>query len=103
MAYTPELSEYHSATLRRIAWALGKPMTKTIESIFDNLDTMIDPAKVCERCKDKSKCEGCYFNTGERINRELPIDPIKHNFNTEAEMRISQVSVLVSKKVGKKP
>ena len=30
MGYTPELSDYHSATLRRTAWALGKPMTKTI-------------------------------------------------------------------------
>ena len=101
MAYTPELSDYHSATLRRIAWSLGKPMTKSIETVFDNLDTMIDPVKVCEKCKDRSKCESCYFNTGKRINEELPIDPIKQTFNTEVEMKVNQVSVLVSKKVGK--
>jgi hypothetical protein len=101
LAYTPELSDYHSATLRRIAWSLGKPMTKTIETVFDNLDTMIDPVKVCEKCKDRSKCESCYFNTGKRINEGLPIDPIKQTFNTEVEMKVNQVSVLVSKKVGK--
>lgn len=48
MGYTPELSDYHSSTLRRVAWALGKPMTKTIDSLFDSLDRIVDPGKVCE-------------------------------------------------------
>jgi len=37
MAYTPELSMKSSCTLRRISWALGVPMTKGIEFVFDYL------------------------------------------------------------------
>lgn len=88
-------------------------MTKVMDSIFDNIDTLVDPGKVCEKCKDRSRCESCYFNTGKRINEELRIDPIKaaqltgpsedagHNILTEVEMKVNQVSVLVSKKIGK--
>jgi len=121
LAYTPELSGYHSATLRRVAWALGKPMTKVINSIFDNIDAFIDSSEVCERCKDRSWCESCYFRTGKLINEELPIDPIRlapiasraesdggddlsakqAGIHTEVEMKVNQVSVLVSKKIGK--
>lgn len=35
MAYTPELSMNSSSTLRRISWALGVPMTKGIEFVFE--------------------------------------------------------------------
>lgn len=79
MAYTPELSPYHSGTLRRISWALGKPMTRVIESIFDNLDLFIDPDKICEKCRDKSRCESCYFHTGRRVNEAIPIDPVRRS------------------------
>ena len=34
MAYTPELTESASATLRRIAWSMGKPMSQTMNVIF---------------------------------------------------------------------
>ena len=62
MAYTPELSYRSSCTLRRIAWALGKPMTKTIEEVFDYLPEIMDKAAVCNNCRDKSKCNDCSFN-----------------------------------------
>jgi len=101
LAYTPELSDYHSGTLRRIAWALGKPMTKTLHTLFDSLDLIVDPGKVCERCRDKSLCDQCYFKTGERVNKQIPIDPVKHCISTEVAMKVNQVSVLVSKKIGK--
>jgi hypothetical protein len=122
MGYTPELSDYHSATLRRIAWALGKPMTKTIETLFDNLDLTVDPAKICERCRDKSHCDSCYFKSREKINKDIPIDPILFAYgparqglyvcetektdpastrDKEAAMKVHQVSVMVSKKIGK--
>ena len=106
MAYTPELSDYHSGTLRRIAWALGKPMTQAINMIFDNVDRFIDPAKVCDKCKDKTICESCYFNTGTRIS-PVPVDPLLPELQTTTkiertnDMRVNQVSVLVSKKIGK--
>ena len=62
MAYTPELSQQSSCTLRRIAWALGLPMTKAIERVFEHIPRIIDRKKVCERCQDKSRCDECAFN-----------------------------------------
>lgn len=61
MAYTPELSQRHSATLRRIAWALKLPMTKAIEEVFEYLSKTLDKNKICEECKDKSRCSSCSF------------------------------------------
>jgi recombinational DNA repair protein RecR len=62
MAYTPELSQRHSGTLRRIAWALEMPMTKAIEEVFDYLSKVMDEKKICQTCRDKSFCEDCQFN-----------------------------------------
>ena len=63
MAYTPELSQKHSCTLRRIAWALDMPMTKAIEAVFDYLSRILDSSKVCEACRDKTRCSDCVFNS----------------------------------------
>ncbi|MFH2059652.1 MAG: hypothetical protein ABIJ59_12215 [Pseudomonadota bacterium] len=65
MAYTPELSQYHSGILRRIAWACKKPMTKTMVNIFDHLGDTLDKGKICNACKDKSICKTCAFNLKE--------------------------------------
>jgi len=35
MAYTPELSQIGSATLRRLVWYMGKPMTKSLELLIE--------------------------------------------------------------------
>ena len=64
MAYTPELSQKHSSTLRRIAWALETPMTKAIEHVFDYVSQVMDSKIVCEACRDKTRCETCGFNHG---------------------------------------
>lgn len=64
MAYTPILSYRGSATLRRLAWFRGKPMTKTMEALLEAAGrTMaeIRPGEVCARCRDHSKCEECAF------------------------------------------
>ena len=61
MAYTPELSYRSSCTLRRIAWALNIPMTKTLERIFEHLPEILDRKKVCEGCRDKTRCDDCVF------------------------------------------
>ena len=61
MAYTPELSMQASCTLRRIAWALGMPMTKAIEKIFEHLPVLLDHQKICRACRDKTKCGECPF------------------------------------------
>ena len=62
MAYTPELSQKNSSTLRRIAWALELPMTKAIEEILDYIVRILDCKKVCEACRDKTRCADCAFN-----------------------------------------
>ena len=62
MAYTPELSQKHSCTLRRIAWALGMPMTRAIEEVFDYVGRIIDKSRVCKTCRDKTKCSDCVFS-----------------------------------------
>ena len=62
MAYTPELSRQSSCTLRRISWALDMPMTKAIEKVFEHLPKILDREKVCQACRDKSKCSNCGFN-----------------------------------------
>ena len=62
MAYTPELTGYHSTTLRRIAWAMDMPMTKAIGEVLDYLGSTLDPIKVCSACRDKTKCQTCPFN-----------------------------------------
>jgi hypothetical protein len=61
MAYTPELSQQHSGTLRRIAWALGIPMTTAMTAVFDHMGTALDSTKVCAACRDKSFCTACPF------------------------------------------
>jgi hypothetical protein len=63
MAYTPELNDASAATLRRLAWAVGKPMTQTMNAIFMKLPSMCDKQKICECCKDPSICYRCGFGT----------------------------------------
>jgi hypothetical protein len=61
VAYTPELSGQSSCILRRIAWAIDLPMTKTIEMVFEEFPKYMKREKVCEKCRDKSICTGCIF------------------------------------------
>ena len=62
MAYTPELSYKSSCTLRRIAWAIGVPMTEAMEWVFDYIPRILDRDKICQGCRDKSRCADCAFN-----------------------------------------
>jgi hypothetical protein len=61
MAYTPTLSDESSATLRRISWSVGKPMTKTLNAIIAKLPDYLDKQLICQCCKDHSKCDQCAF------------------------------------------
>jgi hypothetical protein len=61
MAYTPELSYEESCTLRRLAWAMRMPMTKAIGEVIMHVSKIVDRKKVCESCRDKTRCEGCAF------------------------------------------
>jgi hypothetical protein len=66
MAYTPELSYQSSCTLRRIAWALDVPMTVAIEMVFEAMPRVLDNRRICEACKDKTKCRECVFLSASR-------------------------------------
>ena len=68
MAYTPKLSYQSSCTLRRIAWALGIPMTKAIERVFEHMPIILDKEKVCLGCRDKTRCDDCSFNNKHLMN-----------------------------------
>jgi len=64
MAYSPELSQIGSATLRRLAWHLNKPMTKSLEMLVELTATKmaeLRPGEVCIKCKDNSICDECSF------------------------------------------
>ena len=94
MAYTPELSDYHSGTLRRVAWALGKPMTKALHTVFDSLDLIVDPqvfvpaanqeiVRVCQRLRledhetvvIKDRAGRHVFRRGSNAERSFFLDP----------------------------
>jgi len=61
MAYTPELSYESSCTLRRIAWALGLPMTEAIDRVFDHIPEIVDREKVCEGCKSHESSPRIFY------------------------------------------
>ena len=61
MAYTPELSIYHSALLRRLAWGIGRPMTETLHRALDQVAGMVDKHLICSMCRDDTHCEACAF------------------------------------------
>ena len=74
MAYTPELSQIGSGTLRRLAWYVGKPMTKSLEMLIELMAMKMAemrPGEVCSKCKDNSICEVCPFNTPSTLYKNL--------------------------------
>ena len=73
MAYTPALTYQDSCTLRRIAWALNLPMTKAMEKVFEYLPKILDREKICEGCRDKSKCSECTFNSHNQKQQEKEV------------------------------
>ena len=60
--YTPQFSETAAVTVRRLAWALDTPMTKTIDIIINELSLVFSPKDICPKCQDKSKCQSCAFH-----------------------------------------
>jgi hypothetical protein len=49
-------------SVRRLAWALGKSMPKTIDIIVKELPCTFSSSVVCPQCKDKSKCYAYAFS-----------------------------------------
>jgi hypothetical protein len=59
--YTPQMSDFSVISLRRLAWAMGTPMGAALNRIVRLMPVMVDPALVCQRCRDNSKCFACVF------------------------------------------
>jgi hypothetical protein len=60
--YTPQFSAQASAAIRRLAWSMGKPMTKAVEQLVLALPAIKDPTIICLACKDTSDCKACIFS-----------------------------------------
>jgi len=69
MAYSPYLPGKYSSTLRRIAWALNEPMTRTIQIVIDEYSKSVEQEQICKLCRDKTKCSHCVFNNRKNHNQ----------------------------------
>jgi hypothetical protein len=75
MSYCPNLSRAASGSVRRLAWALGKPMTRTLEAIIKALPLLVEPSRVCAKCKDSKLCKQCVFGPGFSFEEASRISP----------------------------
>jgi hypothetical protein len=60
--YSPQFSEKATVSIRRLAWALGLSMPKTIDLLVIEISLIFSSSMVCPECKDKSKCHTCGFH-----------------------------------------
>jgi hypothetical protein len=68
--YVPKLSEQSLCRLRRIAWAAGRPMTKTLDGIIAYIARNIDHKAICAACRDNSRCKICGLAEQEKAGRK---------------------------------
>ncbi|GHV11323.1 hypothetical protein FACS189491_02350 [Spirochaetia bacterium] len=61
--YTPQMSDLSIISVRRLAWAMSANMGAALNRLIAILPQVVDPALVCQRCKDASKCAYCVFKT----------------------------------------
>ncbi|MDA3937715.1 MAG: hypothetical protein PF693_00180 [Spirochaetia bacterium] len=56
--YTPQISISAVFILRRMSWALGKPMTKTLNHTILGLVPKLNHEVICGACLDR-RCAAC--------------------------------------------
>lgn len=61
MAYTPQFTDWEAAVMRRIAWAMGVPMTKALSAIIEKTIQHYNGIFFCKSCKDDRFCDECPF------------------------------------------
>ena len=93
-----------NAILHCISHAVGKPMNQVLPAIIEAYAETLDPTKICEHCKDKASpqdlCDICPFKT--RAFDTDTTKPLNYHFEREVtQMKPTQVSVLISKKIAK--
>ena len=59
--YTPQFTALASISVRRLAWAMGVSMPAAVNIMVRLLPSIVSPSKVCQLCKDKTKCQSCTF------------------------------------------
>jgi len=57
--YAPNFSELAAVTIRRLAWAMGANMGQAVDVLVKALPAFINTEKICELCRDKTKCAAC--------------------------------------------
>ena len=90
--YSPKFSELAAISVRRLAWAMDTDMGKAVDLMVKALPAFINTDKVCELCKDKSKCKSCTFkNAGDMPEKalELLFSPIQKRQRNKKEFVIS--------------
>ena len=60
--YSPQFSQLAAVSVRRLAWAMNKPMPATVDIMVKLLPSIVNPSKVCLLCKDKQACNVCTFS-----------------------------------------
>jgi hypothetical protein len=90
MSYCPNLSFPYSGAVRRLAWAFGMPMTRTLEEVIKTVPLLLDTSQVCEKCKDKKFCKQCVFSPDYK-----PSGKIRQTFTKEAIPEISRLDLLL--------
>jgi hypothetical protein len=61
MVYTPQISVGSSVSVRRLAWYLDLPMTKTLDEVVSKLPSLFPAGYVCGKCRDTKRCAECVF------------------------------------------
>ena len=59
--YSPQFSALASISVRRLSWAMGLTMPAAVNIMVKLMPSITDPSKVCQLCKDKTKCQSCIF------------------------------------------
>jgi len=60
--YTPQFSELAAVSVRRLSWAMGVSMPAAVNIMVQLVSSFVDSSKVCQSCKDNTKCQGCSFH-----------------------------------------
>jgi hypothetical protein len=60
--YSPQFSQLAAVSVRRLAWAMGKPMPAAVDIMVKLMPSIVSSSKVCLLCKDKQACHTCIFS-----------------------------------------
>lgn len=74
--YVPKMSPTSLCRLRRIAWAVDRPMTKTLDRFVEYICRHINQQAVCNACLDSSQCETCGLHELKKASPQ-PAKPCK--------------------------